>query len=64
LSYTLCDAITSIREYEGLHTEAYDLALMKLYDANSKGPAKLRSEAARIREAFYIYERGFDYGRP
>jgi hypothetical protein len=64
LSYTLDAAIASICEYKGLHAEAYDLALMKLYDANNKGSSALRSEAARIREAFYVYERGFDYGRP
>jgi hypothetical protein len=63
LAYTLQMAIDSLSEYKGLHDEAYLLATFKLQDANSKGPGALKAEAARLREAFYIYSQGFEYGR-
>jgi hypothetical protein len=64
LAYTLQMAIDSLGEYEGLYDVAWTAALLRLQDANSKGPGALRAEASRLREAFYIYADGFEYGRP
>jgi uncharacterized protein YgfB (UPF0149 family) len=64
LAYTLQAAINSLNEYEGLHDEAWLLAMFKLQDANAAGPRALMAEASRLREAFYIYSQGFEYGRP
>ena len=64
MAYTLNDAVDSLDEYRGLHSEAWLLAMLKLNSAAVEGPRKLRSAAARIREAFYIYKQGVEYGSP
>jgi hypothetical protein len=64
LAYTLNDAVNSLSEYKGLHETAWLLAMMKLNNAALEGPRKLRSEATRLRDAFYIYAEGVNYGRP
>ena len=64
MAYTLCDAIDSLEEYRGLNDTAFTAAVMKLQSAAVEGPRKLRSEAARIRGAFYVYADAVNYGRP
>lgn len=64
LAYTLQMAVDSLSEYEGLNETAMFAARIRLHQASAYGPRKLRSEAARIRAAFYIYSEAVNYGRP
>lgn len=64
MAYTLEMARESLEEYRGLHDTAFLLAMMRLDKANYYGPRALRAEASRLRQAFYVYNQGFEYGRP
>lgn len=64
MAYTLQAAIDSLKEYEGLNEDAWFAAMLQLHRASSYGPQALRSEASRIRAAFFIYADAVTYGQP
>jgi hypothetical protein len=57
-------AVDSLGEYEGLNERAWTAAMIRLHQASAEGPRKLRSEASRIRGAFYVYADAVNYGSP
>jgi hypothetical protein len=61
MGYTLKDAMDSISEYS--EYPAFTAAAMRLQIIAENNPRGLRAESARIREAFYVYDQGFNYGK-
>ena len=61
MGYTLDAALQSIAEYS--EYPAHLVAVMRLQSVAEDDPRGLRAESARIREAFYVYDHGFNYGK-
>lgn len=59
---TLKAALEMIQEYEWTG-QYHTLAVMRLQQCSEDNPRALRSEASRIRNAFYAYSVGFNYGQ-
>jgi hypothetical protein len=61
MGYTLEAALASIDAYK--QYPAYPAAVKRLAIIAKHNPRGLYGESARIREAFYVYDQGFNYGK-
>jgi hypothetical protein len=61
MGYTLEAALDSIDAYK--QYPAYPAAVKRLTIIANNNPRGLYGESARIREAFYLYDQGFNYGK-
>jgi hypothetical protein len=63
MRYTLDAALASISEYRWTGP-AHLAAVWRLTQISESEPCRLKAESARIRQAFYAYADGYNYGRP
>jgi hypothetical protein len=61
VGYTLDAALQSITQYS--QYPEHMVAVMRLQSISENNPEGLRSASARIREAFYVYDHGYNYGK-
>ncbi|NUR00408.1 MAG: hypothetical protein HOY79_28920 [Streptomyces sp.] len=61
MGYTLDAAVQSITQYS--QYPEHLAAVMRLQSIAEDNPEGLRAASARIRDAFYVYDAGYNYGR-